>query len=461
MLPLSSLKNELGFPMTSKKMKTKGCGLFLRASQPQEQDIEHLLKNIDAAYVVTHDSRLFYVKRADKNVIAEIPVSPEQIQNIMEQIGYKSTFEAKETRCINNALSQKQFGIFASITGHVHQPAYVAQFIQSIKKLENINDFQLRHKALFIESIESYRNFINGYLQDNLTALGIYPGKEFYEREWFTLSKRTLHGNLSKQIATNLSPNASSAEIEEKLKAISDVVGHFLSDEDAKTVIEGYRKLQRLIPPTDKVTLKDFKNSDLYRSVLSFNDDLRDGQNTYVDFLMGAVKTKKGIAEVVDEGTGKQQRLIAALKRECQKYQQHLEEGLAELVDKQENGEFQLKNPGSVNLGLKLKVDKYNRVQQLVNIFSDESKDAGNKISQFTSNFRGFKKSLSDHRDDALTLFFKNVAFIVSSAFFGAGLIYSSSRKETCNFFKSHGEIAVEKIEKHLEHPFYQAEYNW
>lgn len=61
------------------------------------------------------------------------------------------------------------------------------------------------------------------------------------------------------------------------------------------------------------------------------------------------------------------------------------------------------------------------------------------------------KNNLKAHSDSYGMRFLKNVGYILSSFFFGAGLAISFRNKGSYAFWKSHGDITVNKMESLLE----------
>lgn len=75
----------------------------------------------------------------------------------------------------------------------------------------------------------------------------------------------------------------------------------------------------------------------------------------------------------------------------------------------------------------------------------------GQAINNFKVKFSTSKKTLSTHRDSDTLLFLKNVGFGLSSLALGLGLAISYARKNSCEFWKSNGEILCESLTKVID----------
>lgn len=100
--------------------------------------------------------------------------------------------------------------------------------------------------------------------------------------------------------------------------------------------------------------------------------------------------------------------------------------------------------------------EKYNKTQQLRETLYGEG-SFKTRLLSFGKLFYEpeTEKIIAAHRDNIAVQFFKNVAFVLSSFFLGAGLIGSYYMKNSISFWKSHGEVALED----LEYTMFQSHY--
>lgn len=79
--------------------------------------------------------------------------------------------------------------------------------------------------------------------------------------------------------------------------------------------------------------------------------------------------------------------------------------------------------------------------------------DPSNKLMEFNKALsqNNAKNVIAAHRDSYGNRFLQAIAYIVSSVFVGAGLFYSFYHKGSCAFWKSHGEVTLDKMNHLLE----------
>lgn len=148
---------------------------------------------------------------------------------------------------------------------------------------------------------------------------------------------------------------------------------------------------------------------------------------------------------VVDQGSPRQKKLIARLREECIAYRTHLNKKLKRAPDESRTfTSTESEEPPRLN-------QKFNQTQSLIAILDDTTIDATKKIKDFKVTFNESKDNLKEHRDNRLTLFFKNIAFLLSSFLLGAGMIYSKATKGSCNFFESHGKVVTDNLQAELD----------
>lgn len=438
--------------------------LYSHSGQLKSQHAKEFFKNnptIDAAYVITaeHTPNFHYIHRVDEK-IHHFPV--DSVDTLVEELEcveqYKAGHQVSGSFLIP-AVQDRHLQIIQDKTGHVHYSGESRELVLALKKFERINDFSSRHYDLYQSAIKAYQEFIKGYLNDVLTALTICPGAEFYRRDFFTLAKldktaaqqqEEAPDNLILQLSNFMSQfgdsiDNTSDKIKQKLVHGKEQVSQLLSDPNLHCIIHGIYKLEWLLSLP--------KQRPCWSELVEFDADFHSGKNLFVDFLLKITAESRGLNQeeikrnLRVKGTGKQQALIAALKIECQGYLDYLEEKLQ--VNLAPNQDL----PAAYERMAPILYSKHRVTHNLLKILSNEETTASAKISKFRENFPGAKEALSKHRDTPTVLFLKRTAYVLSSLLLGAGLIYSYVSNGSCNFFKSKGELAADKIEAYLPRP--------
>ncbi|QDP72926.1 hypothetical protein FOG18_10310 [Legionella israelensis] len=389
-----------------KPNKSNDCQLYIQSRIPTEKD-SHLLEKTDAAYVVTHDYKLFYVTKADikksgtdkinkknKAKIEIQEINDADTHQIIEQLKYTSHFEKEETTLACDGLTAKQLSTISANSEHVHRPGYVKQLVHCFKKVQLKDQFSVKDREFYMEAIKYFGDFIQH------------------------LQKDIVDQNLD--------------------------ISHFLMPEDADVIVNGYEQLQRLLP-TDGQNVR-FRSltsgiTSFYSKILDFNNDFR--TNKACKHIMDEIKTKMNIQVRPDQGTRRQKILIAHLKSECEKYKKHLNIEMGRTPDDS--------NPIDETVDTSLAAKKFNKVQGLITTLNDNTQSATARITRFTDDFNAYKDQFKEHRDGPFIRFIKNVGFALSSFFFGAGLFYSKFRKGSYDFTQSHGEVLNEKLQTQLD----------
>ena len=400
--------------------------------------------SIEAVYVIAshpEGSQFHYIHRANKTIC--VLNMSDGIDNLVEALGCVEQYRGSQS-CLLPEVSKAHQQTISAKTGHVHQPNYVLKLINAFKKLQKIHDFDSRDMALYAEAIDAYEKFMYRYCEDSLNALGITLSRDFYKSQLLTCATR--HGvtnpNLIAGVAAFLTTFLINSDLDilQKLNDGKSQVNTILSDKDLRCIIQGIYKLEWLLSlPTQKPVWSEY-----------FNDSFHSEKNLLIDFLLRITAESTDLdqeqikRDLVMRGTGREQVLIAALKSECQGYLDHLNEKLKVHVAEGQS------LPSIYKKIAPKSCSKHHATQSLMTILSDETTTASEKIRKFRSEFSTAKETLSQHRDGATLLFLKRTAYILSSIFLGAGLIYSYATKGTCNFFKSKGELVGDKIETYL-----------
>ncbi|OGV39849.1 MAG: hypothetical protein A3F46_07955 [Legionellales bacterium RIFCSPHIGHO2_12_FULL_42_9] len=318
------------------------------------------------------------------------------------------------------------------------QPNYILDVVDAFKKLIIINEFDLSDTQLYYNAMTAYENFMYGFCHDILTSLNIKLDAEFYKYKYLTCVKYTSDAVLTVDlVAQALAPHltAPDSALVDKLNKGQSIVNTLLTDANRRYIIRGVYKLEWLLAETvDQPRCSEY-----------FRNNFHSGKNPLIDFLRTITVLSAGLSPenvtrdlVARQGTRGQRFIIAALNLECQAYQDYLQKRLG------------LNGPSAEAVPLLSEPKKHEKLRMLTtltDILNDDTKNAECKIEEFKTVFEASKKTLSEHTDGRGLLFLKRTAYIISSLFLGAGLLYSYASKGTCNFFKSKGELAVEKIE--------------
>lgn len=100
------------------------------------------------------------------------------------------------------------------------------------------------------------------------------------------------------------------------------------------------------------------------------------------------------------------------------------------------------------------KLKKTSAISELIEALSVETNSPElieQAINDFKVKFSTAKPILSEHRDSDTILFLKNVGFSLSSMVLGLGLAISYTRKNSCKFWQSNGEILCNSLTKVID----------
>lgn len=235
----------------------------------------------------------------------------------------------------------------------------VQSLTEALNKLSLINDFSYKHKTVYIEVIAAYQNFVEAYLPMMLSELKISPGAQYYNDHHFTIGMK-----------------AFTLEEQERLKkldllAVNDVI----SPDDAALIIGGVAKLEWLLPSSTTVR---------WTELVAFDNDLRSDSNDLVGCLVRRIAVGAGLcfsevqAQLTRQGSGQQQRQLASLVQLCQTF-----------IDSM--GQPDMRTP---LLHAKKVAEHKKNIRQLINILSNPSALASDKLRDFEEQFNRCSKWL-------------------------------------------------------------------
>ncbi len=364
-------------------------------------DLSHFLTKEDATVIVNGYQQLQRLLPSDKQGIRFQSASSDITLLCSAILDFKSAFtNDKNCKAIMDKIQSRMGNLVTPVEETCEKKKLITYLmVECLKKIQSQDEFSLKNRELYIEAIEYFKLFVQHFQKD---------------------------------------------VIDPKLD-----MSHFLTSADADVIVNGYQQLQRLLPSNKQEVSFHSATSvatSFYEKIIDFNCNVRNNKNC--NALMDEIQGKMHIMVKPDQGTRKQKILIARLSSECEKYRKHLNIEMGRAANDS--------NPIDEIIDSSLAAKKFNAVQNLMTTLNDKNQSATARIGTFKDDFYNHKDQLKEHRDGPLMRFIKNVSFVLSSLFFGAGLFYSKSRKETYNFTQSHGDVLSKNLQAELNMDYYK-----
>ncbi|WP_131782639.1 hypothetical protein [Legionella gresilensis] len=243
-----------------------GCRLMLMPSTPTKEGIN---PQINVAYILTNDNKLYYFNRAQQDSLIEIPISNENYNALKDTLAIKSVDAEQPVKIVTNALSQEQLDIVSKYSRHEHI-ANCRLFFMPIAP--QVTDFdQYTHKA-YILTADNRLYYFNRTLSPSIQAIPIALKDYEALKANFELDSVKIN-QTNKEIIHSLSLA--------QLSLITKHSGHQDKESDPPIPFTDFASQPRQV-----VQLKEVINA-LYHAELAFRDlesvNLRDGKNRLSD----------------------------------------------------------------------------------------------------------------------------------------------------------------------------------
>ncbi|MGQ3888399.1 hypothetical protein ACQUW5_05125 [Legionella sp. CNM-1927-20] len=244
-----------------------GCRLMLMPSTPTKESIN---PQINVAYILTNDNKLYYFNREQQEPLIEIPISSENYNALKDTLPIKSLNEEQTAKIVTNALSQEQLDLISKYSGHEHIAHCRLFFMPAIPKVTDFD--QYTHKA-YIFTADNKLYYFNRELSPSIKEISIAPKDYEALKANFELDSVEATNQANKEIIHSLTLA--------QLSTITKHSGHQYKENDPPIPFTDFASQPRQV-----VQFKEVINA-LYHAELAFQDlesvNLRDGKNRVTD----------------------------------------------------------------------------------------------------------------------------------------------------------------------------------